>query len=236
MSERLVKFILWRVGRVTTMEDKADMLPVGERSERRRHQIVEAAVGLFAAKGFHSTTVRDIARKVGVSVGLLYVYFPSKDEILASACEQVARDVARSARAAVRGAEGPADRLRVCFGSLVQAVDRSSDLHLIIYRESRSLPRQTLRRITAAEQQVVDLLASILDEGVESGVFVPGDNRLRAQTFAFVAHMWALKRWSLRDRLSVEGFCEQELRAFLDGLVPQEGRVRRGGEGDARRP
>lgn len=52
---------------------------------KRREQILDAAVKLFCEKGYEGTTIRDIARKVGVTEGLLYYYFDGKDALI-SAC------------------------------------------------------------------------------------------------------------------------------------------------------
>jgi AcrR family transcriptional regulator len=60
------------------------MLPrvVSERSADRRGELLEAAVRVFAAKGFHASRVGDIANEAGVAHGLLYHYFRSKEEVL----------------------------------------------------------------------------------------------------------------------------------------------------------
>jgi TetR/AcrR family transcriptional regulator, fatty acid metabolism regulator protein len=55
---------------------------VAERTTDRRGELVEAAVQVFARKGFHASRVSDIAREAGVAHGLLYHYFRSKDEVL----------------------------------------------------------------------------------------------------------------------------------------------------------
>ena len=52
------------------------------RSIERRRQILEAAIEVFAEKGFHASRVSDIARKAGVAYGLVYHYFRNKEEIL----------------------------------------------------------------------------------------------------------------------------------------------------------
>lgn len=49
---------------------------------RRRRQIADAAVQLFIDNGFHKTTTRQIARKAGVSIGSLYEYIASKEDVL----------------------------------------------------------------------------------------------------------------------------------------------------------
>jgi TetR/AcrR family fatty acid metabolism transcriptional regulator len=60
------------------------MLPraVSERTADRRAELLEAAVRVFAAKGFHASRVGDIAEEAGVAHGLLYHYFRSKEEVL----------------------------------------------------------------------------------------------------------------------------------------------------------
>ena len=60
------------------------MLPrvVSERTADRRAELLEAAVRVFAAKGFHASRVGDIANEAGVAHGLLYHYFRSKEEVL----------------------------------------------------------------------------------------------------------------------------------------------------------
>jgi TetR/AcrR family transcriptional regulator, fatty acid metabolism regulator protein len=60
------------------------MLPrvVSERTADRRAELLDAAVRVFAAKGFHASRVGDIANEAGVAHGLLYHYFRSKEEVL----------------------------------------------------------------------------------------------------------------------------------------------------------
>jgi AcrR family transcriptional regulator len=55
---------------------------VSERTTDRRAELLEAAVRVFARKGFHQSRVGDIAEEAGVAHGLLYHYFRSKDEVL----------------------------------------------------------------------------------------------------------------------------------------------------------
>jgi AcrR family transcriptional regulator len=63
-------------------------LPRRQKAEKRRGQILDAALTVFANKGFAGASMRDIAREVGVTEGLLYHYFPSKDELLTSCFEE----------------------------------------------------------------------------------------------------------------------------------------------------
>lgn len=55
---------------------------------KRREHILEAAEQCFARAGFHRTTMNDICREAGVSAGALYIYFPSKEALIAGLCER----------------------------------------------------------------------------------------------------------------------------------------------------
>jgi len=68
-----------------------------------RQQLYEVALKLMAKKGFESTTLRDVANEAGVSVGLLYRYFPSKRAIIIALYEELSADYARQAAAMPRG-------------------------------------------------------------------------------------------------------------------------------------
>jgi TetR/AcrR family fatty acid metabolism transcriptional regulator len=54
----------------------------------KRRAILDAAVRVFARNGFHTSRVGDVAAEAGVAHGLLYHYFPSKEELLATSCER----------------------------------------------------------------------------------------------------------------------------------------------------
>jgi AcrR family transcriptional regulator len=64
--------------------------------EVRRGQILDAAIACFARNGFHQTTMSDIAREAGISPGLTYRYFPSKEDLIEASAE--ARRQARAQR------------------------------------------------------------------------------------------------------------------------------------------
>src|SRR6185369_1653257 len=72
--------------------------PTAEGAAAKR-RLYETAIGLMARKGYESTTLRDIAKEAGVSVGLLYRYFPSKHTVILALYEELSADYAREATA-----------------------------------------------------------------------------------------------------------------------------------------
>src|SRR5579872_3078072 len=55
----------------------------------RRKQILDAATRVFAEKGFHRATIKEIAGKAGIADGTIYTYFPSKDEVLLAVLDRL---------------------------------------------------------------------------------------------------------------------------------------------------
>jgi AcrR family transcriptional regulator len=68
-----------------------------------RQRLYETAIGLIAAQGYEATTLRDVAKRAGVSVGLLYRYFPSKRAIIIALYDELSADYAKRAAAMPRG-------------------------------------------------------------------------------------------------------------------------------------
>ncbi len=72
--------------------------------ERRRRQIVDAAVELFIQNGFHKTTTRQIAAAAGFSIGSLYEYVASKEDILYLVCDAIHAEMERGMAEAMQRA------------------------------------------------------------------------------------------------------------------------------------
>jgi TetR/AcrR family fatty acid metabolism transcriptional regulator len=77
----------------------------------KRVRIVDAAVGVFAEKGYRSARISDIARRAGVADGTIYLYFRNKEDLLLTIFEEKMDGILTGLRAAVDGIESPADRM-----------------------------------------------------------------------------------------------------------------------------
>jgi AcrR family transcriptional regulator len=150
-----------------TIEKVSDARRVG--SEHRRQRILQAARDCFGELGFAGATVAAIARRAGVSNGLLYQFFRNKEQMLAVVLEDVVRDWVRAMlpRDDQTASEALEHMLR---GSI--AFCRSNPLLPALVNNDDSLQ---LHRFAAATSNRVqphrDLLASVLRRGIESGEF-----------------------------------------------------------------
>jgi TetR/AcrR family transcriptional regulator, fatty acid metabolism regulator protein len=103
--------------------------------EERRTQILAAAARVFAQRGFHTSRVGEVAAEAGVSHGLLYHYFPSKDALLEAIFEQAWSDLL-TAIAGVEELDEPArEQLRQVAAILLRAWRREPDLVRVIVCE-----------------------------------------------------------------------------------------------------
>ena len=87
---------------------RPDSQPLG-----KKDAILRAAIDVFAERGFFNAQVADVARSAGVAAGTVYLYFRSKDDLLASIFERTMREAFAGGRAALADVSDPSERLRV---------------------------------------------------------------------------------------------------------------------------
>jgi TetR/AcrR family transcriptional regulator, fatty acid metabolism regulator protein len=137
--------------------------------EEKRRLILDAAVRVFARKGYHTCRVGDIAEEAGVAYGLLYHYFSSKEEVL----ETVFRETWSELLEAMRGVEesgAPArEQLRQVAAILLRAWRRDPDLVRVLVREVARSP-QMPRRVEEIGQ-AFRAIERIVARGQEEGEF-----------------------------------------------------------------
>ena len=137
--------------------------------EEKRRLLLDAAVRVFARKGYHTCRVGDIAEEAGVAHGLLYHYFSSKEEVLETIFRETWGDLlARVGEVEAAGA--PADeQLRQVAALLLRSWRRDPDLVRVLVREvTRSAQ---LQRQVAEIGEAFAALERIIRRGQEEGSF-----------------------------------------------------------------
>ncbi|MEE9527351.1 MAG: helix-turn-helix domain-containing protein, partial [Syntrophobacteria bacterium] len=80
---------------LSLLKDVPTQVKDPELVKKRRRQIVDAAVELFIRKGFHKTTTREIAQKAGLSIGSVYEYVSTKEDVLYLVCDVIHAEAER---------------------------------------------------------------------------------------------------------------------------------------------
>ncbi len=158
--------------------------------EARRQQVLDAAFACFGRKGFHATTMQDIAREAGVSYGVVYHYFRSKEDVIEASwlTSQEAR-AARYQMAQQKGTvpEALAELLDIYMRRLEQP-ESSPEMRLRIqlFGEALLNPRigENLRRVWDG---VMEILEDIIGRGQERGEINPNlDTRAVARLYTAI--------------------------------------------------
>ena len=133
------------------------------------HQILEAAVKVFARQGFHQSTVAQIAKEAGVADGTIYLYFKNKDDILVQFFSFRAKQVFVSFREAVDGAETSVDKLRNLVHRHLAEFQRDKDGAVVYQIETHQNSRLAETQIKEMSQMYRDLISEIVEQGQQEG-------------------------------------------------------------------
>jgi TetR/AcrR family transcriptional regulator, fatty acid metabolism regulator protein len=103
--------------------------------EEKRRRLLDAAVRVFARKGYHSSRVGDIAEEAGVAHGLLYHYFASKEDVLRAVFRETWRALIETIRSVEEAGDPPPEQLRKVAEILLRSWRRDPDLVRVLVLE-----------------------------------------------------------------------------------------------------
>ena len=188
--------------------------------EMRREQMVQGAVKLFKEKGFHRTTTREIAKEAGFSIGTLYEYIRTKEDILFLVCDSIYDEVLN--RLSVLAIEdGTIAGFKSAIHQYFSLIDDMSDEFVVMYQESKSLPKDALKYVLKKEMEMVALFENSLQSCADSG-----ELRIKQEEIQIAAHhvvvqgqMWAFRRWALQGNYTIEKYIQVQTDQLFKGLV-----------------
>ena len=189
--------------------------------ERRRRQIADAAVRLFIKDGFHKTTTRQIAREAGVSIGSIYEYVASKEDILYLVCESIHVEVEAGVTQALGRSHAGRDVLADVIREFLLVCHRMSDFILLIYQETRSLPEQWQKRVLENELRITGLFVKVLARLSTKGHLRPMSDReieMAAHNISVLGHMWTFRRWFFGRHYSIDEFIELQIYFIIKAI------------------
>jgi TetR/AcrR family transcriptional regulator, fatty acid metabolism regulator protein len=141
------------------------------RDPDKPRQIVDAAVRVFARKGYWSSRVSDIAREAGIAAGTIYLYFETKEDILIRVFrEKMAEFVAALWAAIAQEADAEA-KLRRLVHMHFEILEREPELAAVVQVELRQGQKFFHGPATHEISAYFTLISSVLEEGVASGRF-----------------------------------------------------------------
>lgn len=182
--------------------------------DKTRSLLLEAANQLFASQGYDRTSVEAIIQQAGVSKGAFYHHFSSKQEILDAVAERMTAEAMDAIRpAAADRSDGAVARLNRFFGASrtwsVAHFELLKEVLAVLYRDENTTMRRKIEAHTAALS--VPLLAEIVRQGMDEGVFDPPDVDLTARMMLQLT--WVMREANVRTLLE-SGTSPQTLTAL----------------------
>jgi TetR/AcrR family fatty acid metabolism transcriptional regulator len=143
----------------------------GNRIEKNNkyHQILEAAVKIFARQGFHQSTIAQIAKEAGVADGTIYLYFKNKDDILVQFFSHRAKQVFESFREEVDRGQTSLDKLRNLISRHLTEFQRDRNGAVVYQVETHQSSRLAEEQIKEMSQMYRDLISEIVEQGQQEG-------------------------------------------------------------------
>lgn len=187
----------------------------------QRDAVLRSAARLFRERGYAQTTVRELAKEVGLQSGSLFHHFSSKDEILAQVMEKGLILASGHVIVAIAQETTPRKRLEALFRSYLTALlsEEHRDYMTVLLYDFRSLPPELSRRVHRARKALIARWQEVLDEAVPPAHI---SNRLKAQ-FIFGAMNWALQWHNPRGALGLDELASHftELALATCGFCPE---------------
>lgn len=190
----------------------------GEQFEMKRQVVLRTAARIYTERGFHETTLADIADELNISKPTLYYYFKSKDEILFE-CHRIGIEAITDGETPMPppGQGTARERLHEFLRRYVRMVVDDFGTCLVM-TGTNALEPENRAEVVGGRRQIDGMLRAILEEGAVDGSLICQDPKVTAM-FIFGAMNW-IPHWYHRDGpIAVEDLTER-LIAFVDHAVP----------------
>ena len=140
-----------------------------DKNNDKYQRILEAAVRVFAEKGFYQSTISQIARKAGVADGTIYLYFKNKDDILVQFFSYKAKQVFDLFREEVSKAENAVEKLRNLVRRHLDEFQRDKNMAIVYQAETHQNSRSAEPQIRDMSKMYQDIVSEIVEQGQADG-------------------------------------------------------------------
>jgi TetR/AcrR family transcriptional regulator, transcriptional repressor for nem operon len=155
-------------------------MPRTKPPQERRTDLLDAAQSLVVEKGVAATTLDDVTRRAGVAKGTFYLYFRSKDDLVAALQERFATEMADRMAAAVAGTASWEGKLDACVRAMLADYEGTYELHDVLFHHNVAGADRHQGDHPAGAVPLVDVVRHLLAAGTEAGAFQVDDPDLTA--------------------------------------------------------
>jgi len=187
---------------------------------RKKHlQIALGASKLFVKKGYHKATMREICKATGFTIGNLYDYIKTKDDVLCLVFDTFHSIWSHQLEnEGVFDIEDPMEQLRMAIRKRLELINQLRDMILLMYTDSKILPREFLKTVLKNESYLIENYERILRNGIEKNVFKIKDPFFAANVIVYLLSIEPLRGWNLRRKYNISQI-NRRLEKYIFNLV-----------------
>jgi AcrR family transcriptional regulator len=192
--------------------------------EGRRTDILAAAKTVFARKGYHATTVADIAKEAKLSSGSIYWYFDSKDALFHALMEsegQALRDHVTQAMLCTPGRRAPDAPFRAAVRTTFEFFESDRALVKLLFRDSYALGDRFENHLFGIFEAFISDIERIVEDAQRRGLIIEAPPRMVACSVAALVGQIAHRRLVTDDGLSADVAADFVVSLLLNGLLPR---------------
>jgi len=131
---------------------------------------LDAAVGLFARKGYAATSTREVAGILGIQKASLYYHVESKEDLLFLICQSTLEGIRNDVEAAIRNSQDPLDRIQTLICTHVESLLRDEAKHKTTFAEVHALSPARREEVVKLRDTYENLVRSVLREAQDAGI------------------------------------------------------------------
>ena len=187
----------------------------------RRRQIIDSTVTLFIEHGYHKTTTRMIAKAANFSIGSLYEYVSSKEDLLYLVCKTIHEDVQSAVEKALSNTDKEKERLAAAIREYFYVCDNLGDHILLMYQVTQFLPEKWQKDVLANELKITNIFITALSSLSGKNKFPLLDTKtvnLVGHNISVLGQMWAFRRWHVQRNFTIEEYIKIQT-DFILGLI-----------------
>ena len=190
------------------------------RYDQRLEFILRTASRIFAEKGYHSTSMRDISRETKISLAGLYHYCRSKDELLFLIQDNCFGRVVERLEVRLKETTGPVEKLRVVIENHLSFFAANMAEMKVLSHEAESLAGEMYEHVAGKKQEYTRLVRSILAELQHQHTGSKQQIDLTIATYALFGMMnWIYNWYDPKGKVKVHELADNITRLFLGGFL-----------------
>ncbi|TCP52325.1 TetR family transcriptional regulator [Tumebacillus sp. BK434] len=187
-------------------------------ASNKYEEIVLAAVKLFEKKGYHATSVQDIADAVGLQKGSLYHYISGKEDLLLGVAQRAITEFNLRMERILAEAVSSQEKMKKAMEMHLGLITHDVQLSTVLLRESVALGEKPQQVVLEATDLYLNLWTRLIEEGIERGEFRPGHARMTALAVLGACN-WVYRWYQEEGALSADKVAEIYAGVFLDGIA-----------------